>query len=87
MEERLDASKQKMLRYAEAFKGQDKEDLDKLSGKLELDDPFRKEPSPTVSRSTTQSSFHRGWQILRNNTFSHLRGEVNHALEEEVYHV
>ncbi|XP_028568622.2 transient receptor potential cation channel subfamily V member 6 isoform X1 [Podarcis muralis] len=87
VEERLDASKQKMLRYAEAFKGQDKEDLDKLSGKLELDDPFRKEPSPTVSRSTTQSSFHRGWQILRNNTFSHLRGEVNHALEEEVYHV
>ncbi|XP_061493571.1 transient receptor potential cation channel subfamily V member 5-like [Rhineura floridana] len=89
VEERLDSNKQKMLRYAEAFKSQDKEDLDKLSGKLELGEhfQFQKEPSPTVSRSTSQSSFHRGWQILRHNTFSHLRGEVNRALEEEVYHV
>ncbi|ETE68794.1 Transient receptor potential cation channel subfamily V member 6, partial [Ophiophagus hannah] len=89
VEERLDISKHKMLRYAEAFKNQDKEDFDKYSGKLYQPEPFRikKETSPSVSRSTTQSSFHRGWQILRNNTFSHLRGEVNHALEEEIYHV
>lgn len=89
MEERLDISKHKMLRYAEAFKNQDKEDFDKYSGKLYQPEPFRfkKETSPSVSRSTTLSSFHRGWQILRNNTFSHLRGEVNHALEEEIYHV
>ncbi|XP_070791488.1 transient receptor potential cation channel subfamily V member 6-like [Pituophis catenifer annectens] len=89
VEERLDISKHKMLRYAEAFKNQDKEDFDKYSGKLYQPEPFRfkKETSPSVSRSTTLSSFHRGWQILRNNTFSHLRGEVNHALEEEIYHV
>uniref|UniRef100_A0A8D0BLQ2 Ion transport domain-containing protein n=1 Tax=Salvator merianae TaxID=96440 RepID=A0A8D0BLQ2_SALMN len=89
VEERLDSNKHKMLRYAEAFKTQDKEDADKFSGKLSLDEhyQFKKEPSPTVSRSTSQSSFHRGWQILRQNTFSHFRGEVNRALEEEVYHV
>ncbi|KAM3843571.1 transient receptor potential cation channel subfamily V member 6-like [Vipera latastei] len=89
VEEHLDVSKHKMLRYAEAFKNQDKEDFDKFSGKLYQPQRFRfkKETSPSVSRSTTLSSFHRGWQILRNNTFSHLRGEVNHALEEEIYHI
>ncbi|XP_063152743.1 transient receptor potential cation channel subfamily V member 5 [Candoia aspera] len=89
VEERLDSSKQKMLRYAEAFKNQDKVDFDKFSRKLRQAEPFqfKKEASPSVSRSTTLSSFHRGWQILRHNTFSHLCGEVNHALEEEVYHV
>ncbi|XP_062984552.1 transient receptor potential cation channel subfamily V member 5 [Elgaria multicarinata webbii] len=88
VEERLDSSKQKMLRYAEAFKNQDKEDPSRTSKKLELGEHFRfnKESSPSVSRSTSRSSC-RGWQILRHNTFSHLRGEVNHALEEEVYHV
>ncbi|KAH0628530.1 hypothetical protein JD844_009843 [Phrynosoma platyrhinos] len=89
VEERLDSNKHKMLRYTEAFKNQDKEELDRFSGKLELGEHSRhkKESSPSVSRSTSQSSFHRGWQILRHNTFSHFRGEVNHALEEEVYHV
>lgn len=89
MEERLDANKQKIFRYAKAFKNKDKQDLEKLSVKLEPYEgfPFREEPSPSVSRSTSQSSSHRGWHILRNSTFSHLRGEVNHALEEEVYHI
>nr|XP_056704467.1 transient receptor potential cation channel subfamily V member 6-like [Euleptes europaea] len=88
VEERVDANKQKMVRYAKAFKKHDKEDLDKLSVKLEPDEGFQlqRELSPSVSRSTSRSSSHRGWQILRKNTFSHLRGEVNHALEE-VYHV
>ncbi|XP_032069010.1 transient receptor potential cation channel subfamily V member 6-like [Thamnophis elegans] len=89
VEERLDISKHKMLRYAEAFRNQDKEVFDKYSGKLYQPEPFqfkKETPSPSVSRSSTLSSFHRGWQILRNNTFSHLRGEVNHALEEEIYH-
>ncbi|XP_039194595.1 transient receptor potential cation channel subfamily V member 6-like isoform X2 [Crotalus tigris] len=89
VEERLDVSKHKMLRYAEAFKNQDKEDFVKLSRKLYQPECFRfkKETSPSVSRSTTLSSFHRGWQILRNNTLSHLHGEANHALEDEIYHV
>ncbi|XP_053158561.1 transient receptor potential cation channel subfamily V member 6-like [Hemicordylus capensis] len=85
VEERLDANKQKMRRYAEAFKNQDKEDLDKFS--VDENVSFKKGPSPSVSRNTSQCSSHRGWQILRNNTFSHLRGEVNRALEEEVYNV
>ncbi|KAL8202726.1 UNVERIFIED_CONTAM: Transient receptor putative cation channel subfamily V member 6, partial [Gekko kuhli] len=89
VEDRVDANKQKMFRYAKAFKNRDKEDLEKLSVKLEPYEgfQFRDEPSPSVSRSTSQSSSHRGWHILRNTTFSRLRGEVNHALEEEVYHI
>nr|XP_003226604.1 PREDICTED: transient receptor potential cation channel subfamily V member 5 [Anolis carolinensis] len=89
VEERLDSSKHKVLRYADIFRNQDKEDLDKFSGKLRLSDhsQFKKETSPSVSRSTSQSSSHRGWQILRDNTFNRFCGEVNHALEEEVYHV
>ncbi|XP_042308219.1 transient receptor potential cation channel subfamily V member 6-like [Sceloporus undulatus] len=89
VEERLDSNKHKMFRYAEAFKNQDKEELDRFSGKLELGEHSRgkKESAPSVSRSTSQNSSHRGWQILRHNTFSHFRGEANHALEEEVYHV
>ncbi|XP_003226604.2 transient receptor potential cation channel subfamily V member 6 [Anolis carolinensis] len=89
VEERLDSSKHKVLRYADIFRNQDKEDLDRFSGKLRLSDhsQFKKETSPSVSRSTSQSSSHRGWQILRDNTFNRFCGEVNHALEEEVYHV
>lgn len=89
----MDANKHKMLRYANAFKNQSKEDLDSLSlslsTKLALNEgfAFKKDSSPSVSRSTSQSSFHRGWQILRYNTLNSLRGEVNHAMEEEVYNV
>ncbi|KAJ6653609.1 hypothetical protein lerEdw1_009043 [Lerista edwardsae] len=91
VEERLDSNKrkQKMLRCAEAFKNSDKDEPDKFSMKLELGESSSLcgKLSPSVSRNTSQSSSHRGWQILRQNTFSHLRGEVNHAMEEEVYHV
>nr|XP_060618658.1 transient receptor potential cation channel subfamily V member 5 [Anolis sagrei ordinatus] len=89
VEERLDSSKHKVLRYAEVFRNQDKEELDRFSGKLHLGEhsQFKKESSPSVSRSTSRSSSHRGWQILRENTFNRFCGEVNHALEEEVYHV
>ncbi|XP_060618658.2 transient receptor potential cation channel subfamily V member 6 [Anolis sagrei] len=89
VEERLDSSKHKVLRYAEVFRNQDKEELDTFSGKLHLGEhsQFKKESSPSVSRSTSRSSSHRGWQILRENTFNRFCGEVNHALEEEVYHV
>ncbi|XP_015275289.1 PREDICTED: transient receptor potential cation channel subfamily V member 6-like [Gekko japonicus] len=89
VEDRVDAKKQKMSRYAKAFKSHGKEDPEKLSVKLEPYEgfQFRDGPSPSVSRSTSQSSSHRGWHILRNSTFSRLRGEVNHALEEEVYHI
>uniref|UniRef100_A0A6J0V4Q0 Transient receptor potential cation channel subfamily V member 5 n=1 Tax=Pogona vitticeps TaxID=103695 RepID=A0A6J0V4Q0_9SAUR len=78
VDERVDSNKHKVLRYAEAFKSQDKEQLDRH---------LKKEPSPSVSRSTSGNSFHRGWQILRHSTFRRMHGEVNPALEEKVYHV
>lgn len=93
VEDRLDPNKQKMHRYTEAFKTQDKEDSDKNSEKLEMNEevPYKKDLvpfTPSVSRSTSQSSSHRGWEILRRTTFRQLQGEVNLAMEEEeVYHV
>uniref|UniRef100_A0A8D2IRK0 Ion transport domain-containing protein n=1 Tax=Varanus komodoensis TaxID=61221 RepID=A0A8D2IRK0_VARKO len=89
VEESLESNKLKALRYTEAFKNQNKQDSGRSSKELEPGEDFlfKKESSPSVSRSTSQSSFHRGWQILRHNTFSHCRGEVNPALEEEVYHI
>uniref|UniRef100_A0A8C3SNG8 Ion transport domain-containing protein n=1 Tax=Chelydra serpentina TaxID=8475 RepID=A0A8C3SNG8_CHESE len=91
VEDRVDPNKQKMQRYTEAFKAQDKEDFDKYSEKLDGEIPCKKDlapVAPSVSRSTSQSSSHRGWEILRRTTFRQLQGEVNHAMaEEEVYHV
>ncbi|XP_066471074.1 transient receptor potential cation channel subfamily V member 6-like [Tiliqua scincoides] len=91
VEERLDSNKhkQQLLRCTEAFKNSDKEEADKCSVKLELGEisVLNGKSSPSVSRNTSVCSSHRGWQILRQNTFSHLRGEVNLALEEEVYHI
>ncbi|XP_026516030.1 transient receptor potential cation channel subfamily V member 6-like [Terrapene carolina triunguis] len=91
VEDRVDPNKQKMHRYTEAFKTQDKEDFDKRSEKLDGEFPYKKDlapVAPSVSRSTSQSSSHRGWEILRRTTFRQLQGEVNHAMqEEEVYHV
>ncbi|TFJ99228.1 Transient receptor potential cation channel subfamily V member 6 [Platysternon megacephalum] len=91
VEDRVDPNKQKMHRYTEAFKTQDKEDFDKHSEKLDGEFPYKKDLAPiapSVSRSTSQSSSHRGWEILRRTTFRQLQGEVNHAMEEEeVYHV
>ncbi|XP_019383221.1 PREDICTED: transient receptor potential cation channel subfamily V member 6-like [Gavialis gangeticus] len=92
VEDRVDPNKHKMFRYADAFKSQEKEDCDKYSEKLELDEEFpcKRNLTPSassVSRSTTRSSSHRGWQILRRSTFSQFRGEINPSTEEEVYHV
>lgn len=92
VEDRVDPNKHKMFRYADAFKSQEKEECDKYSEKLELDEEFpcKRNLTPSassVSRSTTRSSSHRGWQILRRSTFSQFCGEINPSMEEEVYHV
>uniref|UniRef100_K7FDT2 Transient receptor potential cation channel subfamily V member 6 n=1 Tax=Pelodiscus sinensis TaxID=13735 RepID=K7FDT2_PELSI len=91
VEDRVDPNKHKMHRYTEAFKTQDKEDFDKCSEKLDEENPCKKDlapVAPSVSRSISQSSSHRGWEILRRTTFRQLQGEVNYAMEEEeVYHV
>lgn len=73
-----------MMRYTEAFKAQDKDNYDKgLENIL-----YKKEPiALSLSRSTSRTSSHRGWEILRRNTFRQLRGEIGHAMEEEVYDV
>lgn len=79
-----------MMRYTEAFKAQDRNNYDKGLEKLEIDRDilYKKELSAlSLSRSTSRTSSHRGWEILRRNTFHHLRGEVGHAMEEEVYDV
>lgn len=79
-----------MMRYTEAFKSQDRDNYDKGLEKLEIDRDilYKKELSAlSLSRSTSRTSSHRGWEILRRNTFHHLQGEVGHAMEEEVYDV
>ncbi|XP_075618980.1 transient receptor potential cation channel subfamily V member 6 isoform X3 [Balearica regulorum gibbericeps] len=90
VEDRVDPNKHKMMRYTEAFKAQDRENYDKGLEKLEINRKilYKKEPSAfLLSRSTSRTSSHRGWEILRRNTFHQLRGEVGHAMEEEVYDV
>lgn len=79
-----------MMRYTEAFKAQDRDTYDKGLEKLEInrDLLYKKEPSAlSLSRSTSRTSSHRGWEILRRNTFYQLHGEAGHAMEEEVYDV
>lgn len=79
-----------MMRYTEAFKAQDRDNYDKGLEKLEINGNilYKKELSAlSLSRSTSRTSSHRGWEILRRNTFQQLRGEVGHAMEEEVYDV
>ncbi|XP_057271911.1 transient receptor potential cation channel subfamily V member 6-like isoform X3 [Pezoporus wallicus] len=90
VEDRVDPIKHKMMRYTEAFKVQDKDNYDKGLEKLEInrDILYKKElPAPSLSRSTSKTSSHRGWEILRRNTFHQLHEEVGHAMEEEVYNV
>jgi len=79
-----------MMRYTEAFKAQDSSNCEKDLENLEIDNDilYKKEVSAvSLSRSTSRTSSHRGWEILRRNTFHQLCGEVNHAMEEEVYDV
>ncbi|NWJ00457.1 TRPV6 protein, partial [Crypturellus undulatus] len=90
VEDRVDPNKHKMMRYTEAFKVQDRENCDKNLEKIEVDRNilYKKElPVLSLSRNTSRTSSHRGWEILRQNTFHQLHGEVNHAMEEEVYDV
>lgn len=79
-----------MMRYTEAFKAQDRDNYDKGSEKLETnrDTLCKKDLSAlSLSRSTSRTSSHRGWEILRRNTFRQLCGEVGPAVDEEVYDV
>lgn len=80
-----------MMRYTEAFRAQDKDNYDKGLEKLDIinrDILYKKEPvALSLSRSTSRTSSHRGWEILRRNTFRQLRGDIGHAMEEEVYDV
>lgn len=79
-----------MMWYTEAFKAQDRDNCDKGSEKLEINKNimYKKELSAlSLSRSTSRTSSHRGWEILRRNTFDHLSREVSHTMEEEVYDV
>lgn len=80
----------------EAFKNSDKED--------DQEHPSEKQPSgaesgtlaraslalpnSSLSRTTSQSSSHRGWEILRQNTLGHLDLGLNlsEGDGEEVYH-
>ncbi|RLV98991.1 hypothetical protein DV515_00010132 [Chloebia gouldiae] len=90
IEDRVDPNKHKMMRYTEAFKAQDRDNYDKGSEKLETnrDTLCKKEMSAlSLSRSTSRTSSHRGWEILRRNTFHQLCGEVSPAVDEEVYDV
>uniref|UniRef100_A0A2K5TMK3 Uncharacterized protein n=1 Tax=Macaca fascicularis TaxID=9541 RepID=A0A2K5TMK3_MACFA len=83
-------------RYVEAFKNSDKEH--------DQEHPSEKQPSgaesgtlaraslalpnSSLSRTTSQSSSHRGWEILRQNTLGHLDLGLNlsEGDGEEVYH-
>uniref|UniRef100_A0A8B9DS33 Transient receptor potential cation channel subfamily V member 6 n=1 Tax=Anser cygnoides TaxID=8845 RepID=A0A8B9DS33_ANSCY len=90
VEDRVDPNKHKMMRYTEAFKAHDRGNCDKDLEKLEIDRNilYKKELSAlSLSRSTSRMHSHSGWEILRRNTFHSIHGEVNHAMEEEVYDV
>ncbi|XP_043824293.1 transient receptor potential cation channel subfamily V member 5 [Dromiciops gliroides] len=90
----------RVLRYVEALKSSDQDELEQecLSEKQEskhrgkiLGKASLAAPTPSLSRTTSQSSSsHWGWNVLRRNTLGH----VNHGLdlrdgdeEEKVYHV
>ncbi|NXJ12301.1 TRPV5 protein, partial [Odontophorus gujanensis] len=90
IEERIDPNKHKMMRYAEAFKAYDRDNCVKSLEKLEVDRNilYKKDlPILSLSRGTSRTNSQRGWEILRRNTFHQLHGDINHAMEEEVYDV
>ncbi|NXW50525.1 TRPV5 protein, partial [Nyctiprogne leucopyga] len=71
VEDRVDPNKHKMMRYTEAFKAQGRDNYEKGLEKLEInrDILYKKELSAlSLSRSTSRTSSHRGWEILRRNT-------------------
>ena len=84
----------------EAFKGSDKEDgQEQLSEKQPsvsvtesgtLARASLAPPTPSLSRTTSHSSSHRGWEILRRNTLGHVNlgldlGEGDG--EDNIYHL
>uniref|UniRef100_A0A452U6C8 Transient receptor potential cation channel subfamily V member 5 n=1 Tax=Ursus maritimus TaxID=29073 RepID=A0A452U6C8_URSMA len=100
VENHHDQNPLRVLRYVEAFKGSDKEDgQEQLSEKqpsvsaIESGTIARASlapPTPSLSRTTSHSSSHRGWEILRRNTLGH----VNLGLdldegdgEDNIYHL
>uniref|UniRef100_A0A8C2U3D4 Transient receptor potential cation channel subfamily V member 6 n=1 Tax=Coturnix japonica TaxID=93934 RepID=A0A8C2U3D4_COTJA len=90
IEDRIDPNKHRMMRYTEAFKTHDRDNCDKSQEKLEVDrnSLYKKDLSdPSLSRGTSRTNSQSGWDILRRNTFHQLHGEINHAMEEEVYNV
>ncbi|XP_048196342.1 transient receptor potential cation channel subfamily V member 5 isoform X3 [Perognathus longimembris pacificus] len=96
VENHQDQNPFRVLRYVEAFKCSDKEDgQEQLSEKrpsiAESETLARSSlifPTPSLSRTTSQSSSHRGWEILRRNTLGHLNIglDLGEGGEEEIYH-
>ncbi|NXN66712.1 TRPV5 protein, partial [Himantopus himantopus] len=71
VQDRVDPNKHKVMRYTEAFKAQERDNYDKGLEKLEINKNilYKKELSAlSLSRSTSRTSSHRGWEILRRNT-------------------
>ncbi|XP_059568016.1 transient receptor potential cation channel subfamily V member 5 isoform X1 [Myotis daubentonii] len=68
----------RMLRYVEAFKSSDREDEHLSEKHLSVVENGTRArgsltlPTPSLSRTTSRSSSHRGWEILRRNTLGHL---------------
>ncbi|CAH7469935.1 transient receptor potential cation channel subfamily V member 5 [Phodopus roborovskii] len=97
VEHHHDQNPYRVLRYVEAFKPSDKEEVqEQLSEKQ----PSGTEPgtlargsvvlqTPPLSRTTSiSSSSHRGWEILRRNTLGHLNLglDLGEGDGEEIYH-
>ncbi|CAK7294694.1 Transient receptor potential cation channel subfamily V member 5 [Vulpes lagopus] len=100
VENHHDQNPLRVLRYVEAFKGSDKEDgQEQLSDKQPsvsvtesgtLARASLAPPTPSLSRTTSHSSSHRGWEILRRNTLGHVNlgldlGEGDG--EDNIYHL
>ncbi|XP_044102694.1 transient receptor potential cation channel subfamily V member 5 isoform X2 [Neovison vison] len=100
VENHHDQNPLRVLRYVEAFKGSDKEDeQEQLTEKQPsvsatesgtLARASLAPPTPSLSRTTSHSSSHRGWEILRRNTLGHVNlgldlGEGDG--EDNIYHL
>ncbi|XP_004781475.1 transient receptor potential cation channel subfamily V member 5 [Mustela putorius furo] len=100
VENHQDQNPLRVLRYVEAFKGSDKEDgQEQLTEKQPsvsatesgtLARASLTPPTPSLSRTTSHSSSHRGWEILRRNTLGHVNlgldlGEGDG--EDNIYHL
>ncbi|XP_025710755.1 transient receptor potential cation channel subfamily V member 5 isoform X1 [Callorhinus ursinus] len=100
VENHHDQNPLRVLRYVEAFKGSDKEDgQEQLSEKQPSVSATESGTlaraslallTPSLSRTTSHSSSHRGWEILRRNTLGH--GNLGLDLgegdgEDNIYHL